>query len=55
MLCIFDATVIRIGHTLGRTFTGKDNLEGDQTRNWLKCLKRSKSNPGIILYTTRNS
>ena len=30
VLCIFDATVIRIGHTLGRTFTGKDNLEGDK-------------------------
>ena len=27
MLCIFDATVIRIGHALGRAFTGKDNHE----------------------------
>ena len=29
-LRIFDATVIRSGSTLGRTFTGKDNLEGDK-------------------------
>ena len=30
VLCIFDATVIRIGHALGRAFTGKDNHEGDK-------------------------
>ena len=29
-LCIFDAAVVRIRHPLGRTFTGKDNLEGDK-------------------------
>ena len=30
VLCIFDAIVVCIRHALGRAFTGKDNLEGDQ-------------------------
>ena len=45
MLCIFDATVIRIGHALGRAFTGKDNHEGDK-REMVKVLEEIKKQSG---------